>query len=396
MDGSWRIGRAFGIPIEIHVSWLFIFALIVWSLGADYFPMHHPGLGGAANWAAGVAAALLFFASIVAHEVAHSLVAQAHGIPVERITLFALGGLSALKRDADRPRAELLVALVGPALSLALGTVLWAIWTTLLRDDMTLGAIVFYVAYGNLALGAFNLIPAFPLDGGRALRAVLWSIRPGFESATLRSIAVARVMTVALVLIGLWQVVSAQATGGLWLILIAWMLWGAGDQERTRIAIESALRGRSIAPLVRFEFVTLDAEETLARAAERIVSAPAQPIYPVTWDDTLVGMITPATLNAVNADLWAVTRLHWLVRRAPEVQAIAIDTEAQAALSTLDTLGLDALPVSEPGVGVIGLLERSAVARLIEVSARRYGSAGPRRRYATSGMISWRTTHRRS
>lgn len=369
MDSSWRLGRIIGIPIEIHVSWLFIFALIVWSLGADYFPMHHPGLGGAGNWVAAVGAALLFFASVLAHELAHSLVALTQGIPVERITLFALGGLSALKRDATRPRDELVVALVGPLLSLVLGAALWATWSTLLRDDMTLGAIVFYLAYGNLALGAFNLIPVYPLDGGRALRALLWAIRSGFERATLRAIAVARVATVGLVLIGVWQVVTSQATGGLWLILIAWMLWGAGDQERARILVESALRGRNIAPLVRFEFLTLDAEDTLARAAGRIVAAPPQPLYPVVADDALVGVVTPAMFNAVPQDLWAATKLHWMVRRAPAVPTIALETEALAALSTLDELRVDALPVGEPGVGIIGLLERSSVVRWVEVSA---------------------------
>ncbi|MBI2773950.1 MAG: site-2 protease family protein, partial [Chloroflexi bacterium] len=227
----------------------------------------------------------------------------------------------------------------------------------------------FYLAYGNLALGAFNLIPAFPLDGGRALRALLWAMRPGFERATLRAIAVARVATVGLVLAGLWQVVSSQATGGLWLILIAWILWGAGDQERVRITVESALRGRNIAPLVRFDFLTLDAEDTLDRAAERIVAAPPQPLYPVVADDAAVGTVTPAMFNAVPLGLWAATKLHWLVRRAPAVPTIGLETQALAALAKLDELRMDALPVSEPGVGVIGLLERSSVARWIEVTA---------------------------
>lgn len=372
MDSTWRVGRLFGIPVGIHVSWLFIFALIVWSLGADYFPMHRPGLGGAGNWAAAVVAALLFSASILAHELAHSLVARAHGIPVERITLFALGGLSVLKREASRPRSELLVAVAGPLLSIAFGVLLGAMWWNALREDTSLGAVVLYLAYGNLALGAFNLLPALPLDGGRALRALLWAICRDTERATLRALAVARVVTVGLVLVGLLQVMTSDGAGGLWLVLIAWMLWSSGEEERRRIAVESVLRGRNVAPLVRFEILSLDAEDTLGLAAERIVAAPPQSLYPVLAGDELMGSVTPAMFNAVAPGLWATTRTRWLARRAPAIPAISPDTEALVGLAILDRLGVEAILVRETGSGVVGLLERGAIARWIEV-----GRSGP-------------------
>lgn len=368
VDSSWRIGHIFGVPVEIHVSWLFIFALIVWSLGADYFPMHHPGVSGPGNWIGAVAAALLFFASILAHEVAHSIVARTQGIPVERITLFALGGVSALGREASRPRSELLVALVGPTLSVVIGALLWMLWRTFLVDDMALGAIVFYLAYGNLALGVFNLLPAFPLDGGRALRALLWATRSSLDRATLRALTVTRLVCIGLVGVGLWQVVVAEETSGLWLTLVAWVIWGAADQERARILIELALRGRNIAPLVRFELLTLDAEDTLARAAERIAVAPPQPLYPVLDGDDLVGLVTPEMFRATPAGPWGVTKMHWFARRGPTLPIVALETDALDALSKLDELKVDALPVGEPGAGVIGLLERGSVARWIEFS----------------------------
>lgn len=371
MDSSWRIGRLFGIPVEIHVSWLFIFALIVWSLGADYFPMHHPGLAGAGSWAAAVVAALLFFGSVLAHELAHSLVARAQGIPVERISLFALGGISVLKREASRPRSELQVALVGPLLSLALGAALWALWRSVPSGNMTLGAVVFYLAYGNLALGAFNLLPAFPLDGGRALRALLWAAGHDPDRATLRALTVARVVTLGLVLVGLLQVATSPGAGGVWLVLIAWVLWGAGDQERGRIVVEGALRGRTIAPLVRFEFLSLDAEDSLAQATERILAAPPQPLYPVLTGDELVGVVTPAMLRAVPPALAASTKLHWLARRAPALPTIPLETDAVEGLAILDRLGAEAIPVSETGSGIVGLLERSSIRRWIELGPSR-------------------------
>lgn len=370
MEGSWRLGRIFAIPIEIHPSWLFIFALIVWSLAADYFPMHHPGLGGLPDLVAALATALLFFASILAHELGHSLVARASGIPVERITLFALGGVSALKREATRPRTELLVSVVGPLTSLLIGAALW--WTSqaIAVASMTLSAVAFYLAYGNLALGVFNLIPAFPLDGGRVLRAMLWAVGRSFERATLQAARIGRISAVGLVLFGLWEVLGAQGASGIWLILVGWFVWTAAGQEAGRAALELGLRGRSIAPLVRFDVLKLDADETLAAAAERILAAPAQALYPVLAGDTLIGSVTPAMFNDLPVGAWTTTKVNWLARRAPQLPAIPLEADSLAALATLESLHVDALPVDDKSMGMVGILERSAIAEWVAVIGR--------------------------
>lgn len=368
MQSSLRIGRVFGIPIEIHGSWLFVFGLIVWSLAADYFPMHHPGLDGATSWLAAVATALLFFGSVVVHELAHSLVARARGIPVERITLFALGGASELKRETSRPRTELVVALVGPLTSLALAAVLWLIWRAVVRVDMTLGAIAFYLAYGNLALGVFNLIPGFPLDGGRVLRAALWALWNDFERATLGAVRAGRAAAAGLVVAGIWQVVVAQGANGVWLILVGWFLWSAAEQEGTRTLIELRLRGRSIVPLVRFDFITLDAEQTITEAAVAILGAPPQAVYPVLARGSFVGVLSAADLNTARRELWAATKLNWLVRRARPVPTIDLKTDVLDALAQIDALRLEGLPVRDEGEGVVALLERGAIVRWVELS----------------------------
>ena len=375
MNGSLRIGRVFQIPLEIHASWLFVFGLIVWSLAADYFPMHHPALAGGPDWIAAAATALLFFASIVAHELAHSLVARANGIPVERITLFALGGVSALKRDAARPRTEFLVAVVGPLASMLIGTVLWWVSAPLEATSMMLGATATYLAYGNLALGAFNLIPAFPLDGGRALRAVLWALDRGFERATINAARVGRIAAIGLDLVGFWNVLSGQGSTGLWLILVGWFVWVAADDELQRATVELSLHHRNIAPLVRFEFITLDAEDSLATASERILAAPPQALYPVLAESSLIGVVTPAVLNAVPEGLWRTTKMNWLARRAPKIPSLRLEEDALKALEALDTLHVDALPVEDESVGLIGILERAAIARWVDFATGR--AAGP-------------------
>jgi len=202
---SWSIARIFGIPLEIHYSWLFIFAIIVWSLAADYFPMHHPGVGGGANWVAAVITAVVFFVSVVVHEIAHSLVARSQGIEVDRISLFALGGVSGLKSEATRPRAEFLIAIIGPFVSLVFAAAFWLAWRAAGSADMTIAGVLFYLAYGNLALAVFNLIPGFPLDGGRVLRAIIWRLTGDFARATRIAMRAGRMVGAGLAVVGTYQ-----------------------------------------------------------------------------------------------------------------------------------------------------------------------------------------------
>ena len=370
MQSSLRIGRVLGIPVDVHASWLFIFGLIVWSLAADYFPMHHPGLAGTTDWIAAVATALLFFGSVVAHELAHSLVARARGVPVERITLFALGGVSAIERDLATPRLELLVASSGPLASLALAAVFWLVSRAVAIDNMMLSAVSFYLAYGNLALGLFNLVPGFPLDGGRVLRALLWALWRDLGRATIAAARVGQAAAVALVLLGVWQAAGAQGANGLWLMLVGWFLWTAAEAEGARALVESRLRGRSIVPLVRFDFITLDAEQTIGQAVARILAAPPQPLYPVLADGAPIGMITPAYINATARELWASTKVHWLARRMRPIPSVSLDTDALDALAELDAHQLEGLPVRDGNSGVIALLERSAILQWIAAAAR--------------------------
>ena len=245
-NNSWSVGRIVGIPLEIHYSWLLIFAIIVWSLAADYFPMHHPGVTGGANWAAAVITALAFFASVVIHEVAHSLVARAHGIEVDRISLFALGGMSGLKSEPTRPRTEFLVAIVGPLASLALAATFWLIWLGVGPAAMTPAGVLFYLAYGNLVLALFNLIPGFPLDGGRVLRAVIWRLTGDLARATRIAMRSGRLIAVGLAGLGFYQVLFSAPANGFWLIVIGWYLWGAATEQMPASPPASLLRDQPI------------------------------------------------------------------------------------------------------------------------------------------------------
>lgn len=371
-NNGWRLARIFGIPVTIHYSWLFIFALVVWSIASDYLPMHHPGIigGGVATWAWAIAAALLFFASVLVHELAHSLLARARGIPVEGITLFALGGFSALRREATRPRVELAVALVGPLTSLALAGLFWVASRALPPVSMPAAAVAFYLAYGNAALGIFNLIPGFPLDGGRALRAVVWAASGDLARATRVAVRTGRLVALLLVGYGAWQtfVDGAGAAGGLWLILIGWYLWSAATQEGTRATVDRALSGRTVETFLGPTFIALDPGSTVARAAEQIAAAPPQTIYPVlTESATLLGALSPRDLAQLSPDRWSSTSVNWLVRRAAVLPTVPLDADARESLAVLDQLTVDALPVADPSGRVVGTFERAAVLRWLQI-----------------------------
>jgi Zn-dependent protease len=367
MHNGWRLGRVFGIPITIHYSWLFIFALVVWSLAADYLPMHYPGITGPANWAWAIVAAQLFFASVVAHELAHSLVARGAGIPVDGITLFALGGVSELKREATRPRVELAVALVGPLTSLVLAALFWLAWQALLPVSMPAAAVAFYLAYGNAALGVFNLIPGVPLDGGRALRAITWALSGDLELATRLAVKTGRIAAVLIVAFGAWQAFGGSGTSGLWLILIGWFLWSAAEQEGTRTTLESALRGRTVETFVRRQVLVLDANSTVADAVDKIAASPPQPLYPVVGTNALLGAITPHDIAHFPAERWPSTSLNWLIRRVGAVPTLSLEGGAIEALAKLNELPADALPVADASGRFVGIFERGSVLRWLQL-----------------------------
>lgn len=366
MNGSLRIARVFGIPVAIHYSWLVIFALVVWSLGADYFPMHHPGVVGAANWLYAVIAAALFFLSILVHEMAHSLVARTSGIPVESITLFALGGVSGLKADATRPRTELAVSVVGPLVSLALAAGFWLVSRSVPADSMALAVIAFYLAYGNLVLGLFNLIPGFPLDGGRVLRAVAWAVSGDRDGATRLAVTTGRVAAGLLIFVGLWQTLTSDTASGLWQILIGWFLWSAGAEEGARATIESALRGHTVAELTRRDIVVFDGGMNMQQAAARIATSAAQAVYPVVAEGTLLGTVKPEDFAAVPPEGWVRVSMNWLARRSPRPESLRTTDEAGHALTQLGALGVEGLAVIDPSGAVVGLFEHGAILRWIQ------------------------------
>jgi Zn-dependent protease len=242
--GGFRLGRVFGFEVRLDASWLIIFFLIVSTFATGVFPQAVPGHSMLAYLAMGVAATLLFFASIVAHEVAHSLVAAAKGIPIAGITLFIFGGVAHTRSEARTPRDEFEIAIVGPLTSFLLAVAFYAIAAAVGDASPVVLALASQLAAMNLALAVFNLLPGFPLDGGRVLRAAVWYATGDLTRATGVAAGAGRGLGLVLIGFGLWEVVRGDLIGGMWLAFIGWFLaQSAQETWRRHLAERSGALG---------------------------------------------------------------------------------------------------------------------------------------------------------
>ncbi len=233
MTSTFRLGRIAGIPLGLHYSFFVLLALLTWRVSGDFLPDQYPGWDLWVYWATGAISAVLLSASVVVHELAHSLVARSRGIAVGGINLFILGGVSHLEADSRHARDEFLIAVVGPATSVLISVILWGVWSVLRGGNSPVNAIIWYLALVNLVLGIFNLLPVFPLDGGRVLRSIIWAVTGSHRGATRVASGFGRIAGVGLMALGVVWLVSGNYMGGVWLALIGWFVQNAARLGRS-------------------------------------------------------------------------------------------------------------------------------------------------------------------
>jgi Zn-dependent protease/CBS domain-containing protein len=284
-----RVARVFGIPVFVHASWVVIFALVAWTLATGYFPERHPNLSAGAYWARGLVTSLLFFASILLHELGHSMVALRHGIPIRSITLFIFGGVARLARDPQDGRTELKIAAAGPMVSLLLAAAFYGASTVAPLGEGARG-VAGYLALINLAVAVFNLVPAFPLDGGRLLRGLLWKAA-GKGRATRTAARAGTVFAWFLIAAGALMVLRGEGLAGIWYVLIGWFLREASTGAYRDVRLDEALAGVTVADAMLREFATLPAGLSLAEAARDYFLRTGYGGYPVLRADRVVGLL---------------------------------------------------------------------------------------------------------
>ena len=304
-----RVGSVLGFDIRIDTSWLVIFFLVFWSLARGVFPDQYPELTSGAHTTMGLVGSLLFFVSLLIHELSHAVVARSKSIPVEGITLFIFGGMAHTSREPDTPRDELLIAGVGPLTSLALAGLFWLVaWLTPaagLGDPV--GGVAHYLAVINLVLAVFNVLPGFPLDGGRVFRAIVWSITGSRTKATRMATAGGRALGLVLIVLGAIQALAGAPVGGLWLVFIGWFLRSLAGMSLRQHVLHELLRDFVAEDLMTREPEVVPADlplETLVR--ERFMQLRFGS-YPVIDDGKLVGLVTLDNVKSVPRDVWRVS-----------------------------------------------------------------------------------------
>ncbi len=353
-----------GIRIRFHPSWLIIVVLIALSL-KGYFQLAHPAWNGVLLWGTALTTAALFFVSVILHELAHSLVARACGLPVKQITLFVFGGVSQVMREPSEARTELWIALAGPATSLALGGIL-LLAAHLMPSAAAITAVFWWLGSINLFLAAFNLIPGFPLDGGRVLRAILWSASKDFIRATRWATNVGKAVALLFILNGLIKAFfRGQAVEGIWLAFIGWFLLNAAEQSWRHAEVTDVLERHKVGDLASPYYTWVKPDETLEEYFQHAAETQQNRPSLVIDDETLVGVIAPLDLRGASRQLWPEVRVRDIMVPRDQVAIVAPNDGLRGALEKMANANLVQLPVIENGI-IRGVILRERIVQLLQ------------------------------
>jgi len=354
MGASIRLFKIAGVPIYVHASWLAIYALITWTLAVGYFPRMLPGIDAPAAWAHGLIGALLLFVSVLLHELSHSLVAKAHGLSVRGITLHVFGGVSTLEAEPRTALAELLIAAAGPLTSFGIAAALWGMRESGIAEVGSPGAIAAYLVSVNVAVAIFNLLPGFPLDGGRVLRAALWRWTGSLARATYLATRVGIGVAFALMAWGVVQLLGGSVVSGVWLVLIGLFLQQAANAAHAQTAVTETLGPLTVRDLMTTDVVTIDADQTIAELVDLLWKRHVSTV-PVLDDGRFVGIVNVAALQTLDRATWATTRVRERMQPADPTLTIGPDDTVAFALERAARNGLGRLAVLD-GDRLVGYL----------------------------------------
>jgi Zn-dependent protease/CBS domain-containing protein len=362
---SFRLFRVAGIDVGVHPSWFLIFGLVTWSLATGYFPFALRDADDATHWILGVLSALLLFGSVLVHELAHSLVAKAQGLDAKSITLFIFGGVSNLSAESPRPRVEFTVAVVGPLSSFAIGGLAW-LGATASPVGSAPEAVLGYLAIVNALLGAFNLIPGFPLDGGRVFRSIIWQTTGSLRRATEIAAAAGTLVAYAFFIWGFVRVINGELLAGIWIAAIGWFLQDAAAASVQQVRVESALRGTTVGQVLRPDPVGVPPTMSVAELIERYLLPTNRRAMPVVDADRLVGIVTLSDIRAVPSKARATTPVGQVMGGREALVSVGPQATLAAALEALGRGDYEQVPVVE-GDRLIGMLTRADVLRQFQL-----------------------------
>lgn len=365
--GQINLFRLFGIQIKLDYSWFFIFFLVGWTLTVFYFPRSFPALSAESHFVMGLTATLLFFGSIVFHEMMHSLVALRNGLPIQSITLFLFGGVSSLREEPQNAGVEFRVAIAGPLGSLLLAVLFSAIWLVGpgLGVPILITGVAQYLGFINLLLAIFNLLPGFPLDGGRVFRSVLWYFTNSLSRATYYASWGGRLLGWSLVGLGVLAVLAGGLINGVWFILIGWFLAQAAEAGYRQVELRQALEGWTVGQIMTPDPVTVTGDVRLSAFVDDYVMRYRHNAFPVVREGRLEGLVSLGDAKKIPREQWSSLRVADVMHRAGPELTVGPRVEVSEVFGRVGgTPGGRVLVVGSDGE-LLGIVSSSDMAKLI-------------------------------
>jgi Zn-dependent protease/predicted transcriptional regulator len=365
------IGRVFGIPIYLHPSWVIIFVLITVTLQGQ-FAQQHPQWSPTQHWAVGVATSLLFFGSVIFHELSHAMVARIYKIPVTSITLFVFGGVARIGRDPSKAIQDFNIAVAGPISSFFLAGAFFLL-TIFFPETSMPGALGGWLCWTNIGLAIFNLVPGFPLDGGRIFRAIVWGATKDYTKATKVAAGSGKLVAYGLIVVGAWYALSqGRWQSGLWLAFIGWFMLNAAQESVAQIEIRETLTGLRAADVMSNEVPTIARDISLEDYGHEALRT-GRRCHLVVTDDRLVGMMNVHTLNAVPREDWDVTSVQAVMIPRDKILLASPEEPLLGLLERLLAADVNQMPVVDGpecgGAHIIGMVTRDSILRVMRTRA---------------------------
>jgi len=368
LRGNFGIGKIFGIPIEINVSWLLILLLVTWTVAENYLAPMFPYMPVFTTWVLGAMSALMLFGSILFHELMHSVVAVRNGLPVRKITLFMFGGVAQMSGEPQSAAVEFKMALAGPLASFILSALFYITYIVLydFGSYPVASAIFMYLALINFMVLVFNMVPGFPLDGGRVLRSIIWHFTGNITRATYISSRIGKAFAILLIVLGLFSVFTGNFIGGIWLVFIGFFLQQAADSGYYQVMMRRGLEGHFVWEVMQPEVVTVDADTPIETAVHNYFMRYRFNSFPVLENNRLVGMLTTHDLKTIPREEWDYKRVRDIMETEPIKHALDPNENVYTALMKIARDGMGRLPVVQGGK-LVGIISNRDIMKLLRV-----------------------------
>lgn len=364
---SFRIAKIAGIDIEIHFSWLIIVALVSWTLAENVFPSQYETWTTAEYWTVGIIAAVLLFVTVLVHELAHALVAKRRGLPVPRITLFIFGGVSELGQQPETARAEFMIAAAGPATSFVIAAISGALVLLIGGTSEKVEGIFGYLATVNVLLGVFNLVPGFPLDGGRVLRSIIWGRTKNFRKATQTAAGVGEFVAYGMIGLGFFLAISGPILNGIWFMFIGWFLLNAARSENSQMQLDTILRPLRAKHVMHPEFVNVLPGLSVQEVVDTYMLGKGERSVMVANDGAVLGILTVTDVQRIPREDWANTPVQGIMTPRDKVETVLAETPALEVMQLIGDRRLNQVPVLEGG-RMIGIITRRELLDRIQLA----------------------------